>query len=73
MNQQQRTLLPQEDVDISGCLRCGYHEKSVVFLMMCKHANSSYKAGDKADFHTCSHMRSYSGACGPDKRLIKYV
>lgn len=67
----QRNSLAYEEVDVTGCIRCVHHEKANVFLL-CKHPSSTYSFADQSDFHTCNHMRREAGACGPDRRLIKY-
>ncbi len=71
MNPQQY-LKPQEEVNITGCVRCGHYRGSDIF-QLCGHPNSAYLIGDKKDFHTCAHMRHSAGSCGPDRRLAKNV
>ncbi len=67
----QRDLLPQEDVNVTGCIRCAYYKKTSIFLL-CEHSASVYSVGESKAPHTCQHMRRSVGVCGPDHRLIKY-
>ena len=55
-------------VSIAGCETCRHQHDAGSFLL-CMHSASAYKADEKDDFHTCRHMRSEYGACGPDGRL----
>ena len=68
----QQVIRACEVVDITGCIRCEHHKKDSIF-MFCVHPKSVYQVGIKSEFHTCQHMRSGAGVCGPDKRLIFYV
>ena len=68
---QQRSVAAQEEVDVTGCIRCANHKNTGIFLL-CEHPSSVYTYAEQKDFHTCAHMRREAGACGPDKRLIKH-
>ena len=61
-------LRQYEIVDISGCLSCRFHEDNDLFEL-CKHGESLYRYDGKEDHHTCQHMRSEWGACGPSMKL----
>ena len=71
MNPQQY-LKPQEEVDITGCVRCGHYQASDIF-QLCGHPSAAYAIGDEKEAHTCRHMRSLSGGCGSERRLGKNV
>lgn len=68
----QQNVLVKEEVDVTGCVRCGNYLASDIF-QLCGHPNSEYKIGIKVEHHTCQHMRSTSGGCGPERRLGKNV